>query len=74
MSNDSSLSQNQWQRYKTVDQLFAAVHSINKDSVASFNVEFDSTYGYPASFYVDPNAQIADEEYGYNTKNFIKIN
>ena len=69
ISKGTSLPQNQWQWYKTVDQLFTIISGINKDSVASFRVDYDSKYGYPTNFFVDPNAQIADEEYGYDSKN-----
>ncbi len=34
---------------------------------ASGRIEYDSTFGYPRSLFIDPNAQIADEEYGYVT-------
>ena len=74
VSNDSSLVMNQWAQYKSVDQLFTIIRSINKDSVALFRVEYDSTYGYPKSFYVDPSSHIADEEYGYNSNNLVRAN
>ncbi len=64
----------EWQRYKTIDGLFEIIHSINRDSVAAFMVEYDGKYGYPKSFYVDPNAQIADEEYGYDSNNLMREN
>ena len=60
--------QNQWQFYKTVDQLFDIAKSINPDSVARFSIDFDLKYGYPKWLYVDPNSQMADEEYGYQTE------
>ena len=61
ISKGTSLPQNQWQLYKTVDQLFVTISGINKDSVASFRAEYDPKYSYPISFFVDPSAQMADE-------------
>jgi hypothetical protein len=73
LSKGTSLPQNQWQWYKTVDQLFVMISGINKDSVASFRVDYDPTYGYPIKIFVDPSAQIADEEYGYNSNNLNRL-
>jgi hypothetical protein len=73
IAKGTSLPQNEWQWYKTIDQLFATISAINKDSVASFHVDYDLKYGFPTSFFVDPNSHIADEEYGYDSKNFNRF-
>jgi len=57
----------QW--FKTVDQLFGIVHSVDTATVAAFQVEYDHKYGYPKNLYVDPSSQMADEEYGYGNAN-----
>jgi hypothetical protein len=36
-------------------------------SSGGYQVSYDRRYGYPLRVYVDPSAQIADEEYGYET-------
>ncbi len=56
--------------FKTISQLLEFVESINPDSVAVFNIEYDSNFGFPSSIYVDFNQWIADEEIGYETRNF----
>ena len=60
-------SERQW--FKTVDQLFDIVRSVDTATVAAFQVDYDQRYGYPKNLYVDPNSQIADEEYGYGNSN-----
>jgi hypothetical protein len=56
-----------WGDFKTVPDLFALVASIDTSAVASLQVTYDPRYGYPSRVYVDPSAQIADEQYGYET-------
>jgi len=38
-----------------------------------FSVEYDTKFGFPKYFYVDPNAQIADEVYGYLTASIREL-
>ena len=45
----------------TVDDVFALI-SENIDSAFQLDVEYDSTYGYPTSLYLDKDQYIADEE------------
>jgi len=68
-STKSSLPAAERQWFKTVDQLFDIVHSVDTATVAAFHVEYDLRYGYPKNLYVDPNSQIADEEFGYGNSN-----
>ena len=56
--------------FRTISQLLEFVESIDPDSVAMINVEYDSSFGFPSSIYVDFNHGIADEEIGYETRNF----
>jgi len=37
-----------------------------------FSVEYDTKFGFPKCIHVDPNAHIADEEYGYLTASIRK--
>ena len=73
MQKGTALQVVEWQYYKTVDQLFQLISSINKDSVAAFQVAYDPKYGYPTSLSVIPNAHIADEEFGYDSDNLTGI-
>ncbi len=57
-----------WGAFKTIDDLFALVKSIDTATVASLQVSYDTRYGYPLRVFVDPSAHIADEEYGYETE------
>ena len=72
LSDGTSLPSNQWSSYKTVDELFDITRSIKKDSVASFRLEHDLKYGYPSILFVDPSADIADEEFGFGTENLSR--
>ncbi len=66
-STGSPLSSEEWGLFKAIDDLFTLIHSIDTAHVAVFRVSYDPRYGYPVMMYVDPSAQIADEEYGYQT-------
>lgn len=74
VSDSTSVSPGEQVWYKTVDELFSIIQSISPDSVAQFRVAYDSMYGYPKEFYVDPDAMKADEEYGYRNEKLVKIN
>jgi hypothetical protein len=51
--------------YKTADQLLNLADSLKDVAVARLVVEYDTKFGFPKYIYVDPYAQMADEEYGY---------
>jgi hypothetical protein len=70
---DSVFSKETFQRYKSVNDLFTFMGTIDTTKVAQYIFEYDSTYGFPKNIYVDYNAQIADEEMGYTTKNLVKF-
>jgi len=67
---DGSSVSDEYNFFKTISQLLEFVESINPDSVAVFNIEYDSGIGFPSSIYVDFSHRIADEEIGYETSNF----
>jgi hypothetical protein len=71
-SNGLSLPREIQAWFKTVDELFAIIRTIDPGTVAAFTVEYDQLYGIP-SFFVDPSAQMADEEYGYSVTNFLPL-
>jgi len=62
------LPKDRWGAFKTIDDLFALVKSIDTTAVASLLVSYDARYGYPLRVFVDPSIHIADEEYGYETE------
>ncbi len=64
------IRQELWQYYKTVDQLFETLNNAVLNKPHSLKVEYDSVFGFPNKFFVDPNQQMADEEYGYITNTF----
>lgn len=66
LSNESNATERAG-AFKTVAQLFDLIKSIDTTHVASFQASYDARYGYPLKIYVDPNARIADDEYGYET-------
>jgi hypothetical protein len=70
LEDGRSLSSENFGFFKTISQLLEFVESINPDSVAVFNIEYDSNFGFPSSLYVDFHQGIADEEIGYETRNF----
>ncbi len=59
--------------FKTIDQQFEFVNSINPDSVAFFKEEYDSLYGYPSNVFVDYDSSMADEEMGFRVSSLEKI-
>ncbi len=67
---DGSIVADEHNFFKTISELLEFVESINPDSVALINVEYDSSFGFPSFVYVDFNQGIADEEIGYETRNF----
>jgi hypothetical protein len=59
--------------YKTANQLLDLADSLKSVTVARLVVEYDTRFGFPRYIYVDPNAQMADEEYGYLTTSVKKL-
>ncbi len=56
--------------FKTIPELIELIDSIDEDSVAVLNVTYDEKDNYPTYVYIDYSAQMADEEIGYNSRNF----
>jgi hypothetical protein len=65
MTDSTAIAVEPLKWYKTVDQLFDFIATIDPAKVAHYEARFDTTYGYPTYFYVDYDVQIADEEIGY---------
>jgi hypothetical protein len=60
---------NQWGLFKTVDELFDLLYSVDPEEVAQFQAEYHPTFGYPTNLYIDYHARMADEEIGYTCEN-----
>jgi hypothetical protein len=54
----------------TIDQLFTIVETSIERNPYHKTIEYNSTYGFPASAYFDFNKQMADEEIGYEVTDF----
>ena len=59
--------------YKTADQLLDLADSLKSRPAARLDIEYDLRFGFPKYIYVDPSAQMADEEYGYATTSIRKL-
>ena len=59
LEDGRSLPSENFDFFKTISQLLEFVESINPDSVAVFNIEYDSNFGFPSSIYVDYDHRIA---------------
>ena len=64
----ASLPSDQWNQYRTVDELFTLIRDTNPSQVARVTATYDTRHGYPTSVYIDRSAAIADEEIGYETQ------
>jgi hypothetical protein len=65
LADSTALSVEQLGWYKSIDQLFEFLGTVDPAKVASFEASYDSTFGFPAHFWIDYDTQIADEEIGY---------
>src|SRR6185436_5082013 len=54
----------------SIDSVFARIRRDIDTKPAHIHIGYDETYGFPASAMVDPDAGMADEEYGYAVSNF----
>ncbi len=72
-SNGQSIFREFGSLYRTANQLLDLADSLKAVAVARLVVEYDPKFGFPKYIYVDPNAQIADEEYGYLTSSVKKL-
>jgi Family of unknown function (DUF6174) len=72
-SDGKSIFQQSGYFYKTANQLLRLADSLKTVQVASLVVEYDPKFGFPKYMFVDPYAQMADEEYGYHTTSVRKL-
>lgn len=60
----------QFERYKTIDQLFELIAQAYEKRAVSIRATYDETRGFPQSAYIDYDRRIADEEMGFEVKDF----
>ena len=58
---------------KTIDDVFDFIESIDKNSVAYFNVEYNEEYGFPTSISIDQDSNAADDEVFYQYYDFAQF-
>ena len=54
--------------FPSVEQLFDAIQDAIDRNADSVDVEYDFTYGYPTSVYIDYDRRVADEELSVTTR------
>lgn len=70
LQDGRALPENDFAIFKTISELIEFVDYIDPDSVAVYDVRLDSTHGFPTFIYIDFDRRLADEEIGYETRNF----
>jgi len=74
ISNDSVYAENPYNRYRTIDSLFALLEAYDDRPGAIWDLTYDSTYSYPSLFFLNPHELYADDEFGIISKNLIVTN
>ncbi len=71
-SNDGDISPylDSFRPHATIEGLFDTVYAAMSRGVYSLAVQYDGTYGFPASIVVNPSKTIMDDETGYYVTNF----
>ncbi|MFQ6007672.1 MAG: DUF6174 domain-containing protein [Candidatus Zixiibacteriota bacterium] len=67
LENDTPLTEEELQRYRTIDELFKLVEKAKRRPAAVLKVDYDPTFGYPCYIYVDWNRDVIDEEIAFVT-------
>ena len=63
-----SLTIEELERYKTVDELFDFIDEAQGRKPAVLLVKYDPDFGYPRNIYLDPHPEVADEEIRFDTR------
>jgi hypothetical protein len=59
--------------YRTVDGLFDLIRDGIEEEAYEIRVEYDDAKGYPASLYIDYEANIVDEERGFSVSSLEEL-
>ena len=68
--NGTAVNQNNYSHFLTIDQAFSVLEEAFTQNATEIRVDYDATYGYPTSAFVDYDARIADEELQFRFSNF----
>lgn len=69
--NGTTVNQNNYSHFLTINQAFALIEAAFTQSAAEIRVDYDPTYGFPTSAFVDYDKRIADEELQFRFSNFV---
>jgi len=70
---DMPLTEAQVDRLRTFDELFELLQRAIDQSAYSINATYSELYGFPQDVYIDYEAMIADEEYGFAVSGFSPL-
>ena len=63
-------TQDEINSFRTMRDLFAEIERRNTGNVHRISSSYNSLYGYPTHFSVDPTEDIADDEWGFRIVEF----
>lgn len=56
--------------YRPVEQLFDVIEDAGRNDAHRIDATYDAHYGYPTHFFIDYRENTADEEFGYEIRQF----
>ena len=59
--------------YPTIDSLFARITRAGGEGAKTVRVDYDETYEFPKSIFIDRDEHTADDEISYKVENFITL-
>jgi hypothetical protein len=72
MEENRDLDRRQFSEYHTIDGLFDLIADAYQRA-EDVRIEYDPTYGYPTSVYIDYQKGVADEELGFTVSDFLPV-
>lgn len=73
LADGSAANPDFFERYDSIDKLFAVINDAQAQGPARLDVTYDETYGVPLSINIDISEMIADEELYLTLSNFETI-
>jgi Family of unknown function (DUF6174) len=61
------------EKYGTVEKQFAFIRAALAKRPYRVEIEYDSDLGYPRRVYIDPQQNVADDEYGFTVEGFRSL-
>jgi hypothetical protein len=62
-----------YSRYDTIPELLDLIDNARRNGAAQVNAEYDPTYGFPSSAFIDYDARLADDEIGFTVTDFAPL-